>query len=113
MKSEKEQQLIEQAYAEIEKYQDMVEKDYYRLHYHLMPPVGLMNDPNGLIHWNGVYHVFYQWMPFHTGHGAKFWGHYTSCDLVHWKQENIALAQVNGLIKTDAIPEVQLTIMVY
>ncbi|EZP75385.1 sucrose-6-phosphate hydrolase [Parageobacillus genomosp. 1] len=92
MKSETEREKIEQAYREIEKYRDKVEKDYYRLQYHLMPPVGLMNDPNGLIHWNGVYHVFYQWMPFHTGHGAKFWGHYTSCDLIHWKQEKIALA---------------------
>ncbi|NNU83639.1 sucrose-6-phosphate hydrolase [Geobacillus sp. BMUD] len=92
MKSEREQKLIEQAYAEIEKYGILVNRDRYRLRYHLMPPVGLMNDPNGLIDWNGTYHVFYQWMPFRTGHGAKFWGHYTSPDLVHWQAAPIALA---------------------
>lgn len=92
MKSEREQKLIEQAYAEVEKYETLVNRDRYRLRYHLMPPVGLMNDPNGLIDWNGTYHVFYQWMPFRTGHGAKFWGHYTSPDLVHWQAAPIALA---------------------
>ncbi|MGE6630449.1 glycoside hydrolase family 32 protein [Bacillus sp. NPDC077027] len=72
-------------------YEHLVKKDVYRQHFHLMPPVGLLNDPNGLIHWQGIYHVFYQWQPFNTGHGAKFWGHYTSTDLVHWKHEEIAL----------------------
>lgn len=57
-----------------------------------MPPVGLLNDPNGLIQWKGIYHVFYQWQPFKTGHGAKFWGHYTSTDLVNWQHEEAALA---------------------
>ncbi|MBB5324067.1 beta-fructofuranosidase [Anoxybacillus tepidamans] len=92
MKSAIEQRQIQLAQMEIEKYRSIVEADPYRLSYHLMPPVGLMNDPNGFIHWNGAYHVFYQWMPFKTGHGAKFWGHYTSCDLVHWKLEPVALA---------------------
>ena len=57
-----------------------------------MPPVGLMNDPNGLIYWKGTYHVFYQWMPFATTHGAKFWGHYTSRNLIHWERQAPALA---------------------
>jgi beta-fructofuranosidase len=92
MKSAREQQLIQLAEAEIEKNQAIVNADPYRLRYHLMPPVGLMNDPNGFIHWRGTYHVFYQWMPFKTGHGAKFWGHYSSADLVHWRHEKIALA---------------------
>jgi beta-fructofuranosidase len=108
MVSERERQLIEQAYAEIDKHKETVESDYYRLKYHLMPPVGLMNDPNGFIHWNGTYHVFYQWMPFKTGHGAKFWGHYTSSDLVNWKHEQIALApsewfEKNGCYSGSAI----------
>lgn len=57
-----------------------------------MPPVGLLNDPNGVIYWKGSYHVFFQWQPFQTGHGAKFWGHYTTQDVVNWKREEIALA---------------------
>ncbi len=65
--------------------------DPHRLQYHLMPPAGLLNDPNGLIHFNGLYHVFFQWNPFETAHGKKSWGHYTSEDLTHWTLEPAAL----------------------
>lgn len=85
-------ELIQRANEEIEKQRQTVEMDHYRLRYHLMPPVGLLNDPNGFIQWNKTYHLFYQWMPFKTGHGAKFWGHYSSKDLVTWIAEPIALA---------------------
>ncbi|WP_082693093.1 sucrose-6-phosphate hydrolase [Bacillus sp. FJAT-29814] len=88
----KEGLLMQQAYHQVAKYKDKVENDPYRLNYHLMPPVGLLNDPNGLIQYKGVYHVFYQWNPFETAHGAKFWGHYSSKDLVRWQEEPIALA---------------------
>ncbi|MDA7025313.1 sucrose-6-phosphate hydrolase [Bacillus sp. CLL-7-23] len=87
----KDQELRKQAVDRVEEYQEIVNRDPYRLHYHIMPPVGLLNDPNGFIQWKGVYHLFYQWLPFKTGHGAKFWGHYSSEDLVHWRHEEIAL----------------------
>ena len=90
--SENDQLLRLWANEEVMKFREMVQQDPYRLHYHLMPPVGLLNDPNGLIQFRGVYHVFYQWNPFETAHGAKFWGHYTSKDLIHWREEPIALA---------------------
>lgn len=90
--SERDLELKTLAEQEIENHKETVGTDPYRLNYHHMPPVGLMNDPNGLIQWRGVYHLFYQWMPFDTTHGAKFWGHYTSKDLVNWKHEKIALA---------------------
>ncbi|KPB04604.1 sucrose-6-phosphate hydrolase [Bacillus sp. CHD6a] len=90
--TEREQELIRLAEEEVEKNKEVVDRDPHRLRYHLMPPVGLLNDPNGFIQWNGTYHLFYQWMPFKTGHGAKFWGHYSSGDLVNWKHEPIALA---------------------
>lgn len=83
---------IEKAYREVKKYKDQILNDPHRLKYHLMAPVGLLNDPNGLIQYKGVYHVFYQWNPFKTAHGAKFWGHYTSTDMVNWQEEPIALA---------------------
>jgi beta-fructofuranosidase len=92
IKTEHEIALINLANDEVEKYKDIVSKDPYRLNYHIMPPVGLLNDPNGFIHFKGVYHLFYQWNPFETNHGAKFWGHYTSTDLVHWELQPIALA---------------------
>src|SRR5690606_27727101 len=89
--SGKELLLMEKAYNEVNKYRDKVLDDPYRLNYHLMPPVGLLNDPNGLIQYKGHYHVFYQWNPFATAHGAKFWGHYSSKDMVNWQEEPIAL----------------------
>lgn len=90
--TDRESLLMEQAFEKALKNKAIVEKDPYRLSYHLMPPVGFLNDPNGLIKYQGVYHVFYQWNPFAATHGAKFWGHYSSVDLVHWREEPIALA---------------------
>ncbi|CAM2821332.1 glycoside hydrolase family 32 protein [Salinicoccus roseus] len=77
--------------AEISDNVQNLEMDPYRLDYHLMPPVGLLNDPNGLIQFNGTYHVFFQWNPFETTHGKKAWGHYTSRDLINWTLEPAAL----------------------
>ncbi|MED1601561.1 sucrose-6-phosphate hydrolase [Alkalihalophilus marmarensis] len=90
--SDRDKQLREAAYQEVETHKSLVESDRFRLGYHLMPPVGLLNDPNGFIQYKGVYHLFYQWNPFKTEHGAKFWGHYTSRDLVNWEHHEIALA---------------------
>ncbi|MEC3608031.1 sucrose-6-phosphate hydrolase [Bacillus glycinifermentans] len=87
----RDQELREQAMKRVAAYENIVNQDPYRLHYHIMPPVGLLNDPNGFIQWKGTYHLFYQWMPFKTGHGAKCWGHYSSRDLVRWRHEEIAL----------------------
>lgn len=58
-----------------------VNRDPARLRFHLMPPVGWLNDPNGLCQFDGVYHVFFQYSPFEAAGGRKFWGHYTSRDL--------------------------------
>lgn len=66
-------------------------KDRYRLHFHLMPPVGWMNDPNGLCYDGTWYHVFYQYSPFDATGGVKFWGHYRSRDLIHWEQLPVML----------------------
>ncbi|MED4646537.1 sucrose-6-phosphate hydrolase [Bacillus inaquosorum] len=86
------QELRRRAYEEVEKKEPIANSDPHRQHFHIMPPVGLLNDPNGVIYWKGSYHVFFQWQPFQTGHGAKFWGHYTTQDVVNWKREEIALA---------------------
>ncbi|KAA6474778.1 sucrose-6-phosphate hydrolase [Bacillus swezeyi] len=104
------QKLREKALNRVKEYQELVNLDPYRLHYHIMPPVGLLNDPNGFIQWKGVYHLFYQWMPFKTGHGAKFWGHYSSEDLVNWRHEEIALTpsdwyDKNGCYSGSAVVE--------
>ncbi|MBJ7222412.1 MULTISPECIES: glycoside hydrolase family 32 protein [unclassified Brenneria] len=71
--------------------QNQTHDDPYRPAWHLSPNVGLLNDPNGFIHHNGRYHLFYQWNPLACAHGAKFWGHWSSADLVHWRHEPVAL----------------------
>lgn len=62
-----------------------------RLSYHLMPPTGWLNDPNGLCYFQGKYHVFFQYAPFDVDGGLKFWGHYSSQDMLEWKYEGTAL----------------------
>lgn len=68
-----------------------VAADPARQAFHLMPPVGWLNDPNGLCKYEGFYHVFYQYGPFDPNGGVKHWGHYRSADLVHWEQLPVML----------------------
>ncbi len=60
--------------------------------FHLAPPAGWMNDPNGLIYHQGVYHAFYQHHPFSENWGPMHWGHATSKDMVRWQHQPVALA---------------------
>lgn len=66
-------------------------RDRWRPEYHLSPPVGWLNDPNGLCYFRGEYHVFYQYAPFSPEGGVKFWGHYKSPDLLRWEQRPVML----------------------
>ncbi|MHB2057460.1 sucrose-6-phosphate hydrolase [Pantoea dispersa] len=59
--------------------------------WHLAPVTGLLNDPNGFIHFAGRYHLFYQWNALGCKHQHKCWGHWSSADLLHWQHEPIAL----------------------
>jgi beta-fructofuranosidase len=65
--------------------------DPHRPRYHFSPPSNWMNDPNGLICWNGDYHLFYQYNPNGAFHGTIHWGHAVSSDLIHWRDLPIAL----------------------
>ncbi|XP_075973730.1 sucrose-6-phosphate hydrolase-like [Anticarsia gemmatalis] len=66
----------------------------YRLQYHVSPPIGWMNDPNGFIYYESKYHIFYQYYPYGAVHGDMFWGHSTSPDLVNW--ETLLTALIPG-----------------
>jgi len=73
---------------------DTVETIYhepYRPQYHFSPASDWMNDPNGLVYFDGEYHLFYQYYPDSVVWGPMHWGHAISIDLVHWKHMPVAL----------------------
>ncbi|MEM9833491.1 MAG: glycoside hydrolase family 32 protein [Bacteroidota bacterium] len=65
--------------------------DQYRLVYHFSPPEQWMNDPNGMVFYDGEYHLFYQHYPDSNVWGPMHWGHAVSQDLVHWEHLPVAL----------------------
>ena len=66
-------------------------KNEYRLKYHMMPPIGWLNDPNGLIYFKGRYHLYYQFNPYASRPGLMCWGHFLSDDLISYVDDGVAL----------------------
>ena len=83
--------LLKKALLNATRSMTQAKNDRYRPGWHLSPLVGLLNDPNGFIQFAGQYHLFYQWNPLACAHGAKWWGHWRSDDLVNWQNEPVAL----------------------
>ncbi|XP_020573357.1 beta-fructofuranosidase, insoluble isoenzyme 4-like [Phalaenopsis equestris] len=63
----------------------------YRAAFHFQPPQNWINDPNGPMLYNGIYHLFYQYNPYSAQWGNITWGHSKSIDLINWTPLDIAL----------------------
>lgn len=73
---------------------ERVKQDLYRLHYHLMPPLGSLADPNGMCQIDDIYHIYYVHNPMAcltTERTACVWGHYSTKDFIHYKEEEYAI----------------------
>lgn len=70
----------------------------WRPQFHFSPARNWINDPNGMLFYEGEYHLFYQHNPFGDKWGHMSWGHAVSRDLLQWEELPVALAEENGIM---------------
>ena len=72
--------------------QDMLYSEPLRPQLRFSQMAGWNNDVNGLVYYEGEWHMYYQHCPTALRHADKFWGHAVSKDLIHWKELPVALS---------------------
>lgn len=72
--------------------------DAWRPRFHFTPQRNWMNDPNGLVHHAGEYHLYYQYNPQGPRWGHISWGHAVSTDLVTWQELPVAIPATDRLM---------------
>jgi sucrose-6-phosphate hydrolase SacC (GH32 family) len=70
---------------------EIKQKNNYRPELHFAPQKNWMNDPNGMVFYQGKYHLFFQHNPNKDVWGPMHWGHAVSEDMIHWEERAIAL----------------------
>lgn len=66
-------------------------KEAYRPQFHYTTKIGWTNDLNGLVYYDGEYHMFYQHNPYEIRWENMHWAHAVSTDLIHWEEIDEAL----------------------
>ncbi|MHC4250415.1 MAG: glycoside hydrolase family 32 protein, partial [Planctomycetota bacterium] len=80
-------------------YMDVGYDQPFRAQFHFSSRKNWLNDPNGMVYYDGEYHLYFQHHALGLGPGPKSWGHAVSRDLVHWKQlPHAILPYSNGAI---------------
>lgn len=83
--------LKEEEYKFTNSKMDSLYHEKLRPKIHYSVPTGWNNDPNGMVYYDGIYHMFYQFNPAGNTWGNMHWGHATSKDMIHYKEDKVAL----------------------
>lgn len=92
MRNDQHDKALFKANQAIKKSIEGIEDDPHRPMFHACPPINWMNDPNGLIFFQGEFHLFYQHNPYNPYWSHIHWGHMKSNNLIDWKHLPVALA---------------------
>lgn len=76
-----------------EQTEEPVSTESYRPKHHFSPPQNWTNDPNGLVYYDGEYHLYYQHNPYGNKWGHMSWGHAVSKDLISWEHLPVAIPE--------------------
>lgn len=76
----------------------MAQNELYRPDFHFTPQENWINDPNGLVYYDGYYHLFFQYNPFGDQWGNMSWGHARSTDLINWEELPVAIPVQDGVM---------------